>query len=629
MTGDNKGTPGEGTDYMVRIKFIPSEKQADIPAGSTLLEAAGSAAVQIQAACGGKGTCGKCRARIVVGDPGPTTSLESEHLSVSELEAGWVLACQRRPRQNLVVFLQEVTGSSLRKAGLKPWITEVKADPVVEKIYISMDPPSVGDQRPDFRRLTDSLPRTGIKAELKTLASLPRLMREGDFKVTAVVVGDRLVAVEPGDTSSRRYGMAFDIGTTTVAGLLVDLSNGEVMAARATTNPQAIFGADVISRIDYALKEAENLRQLQDKVLGAVNGISGALLKDAGVDKNQVYEAVFAGNTTMSHLLLGVDPGNLAVAPFIPAFSGPVKVEAADLGLFMHPAGNALIMPNIAGYVGSDTVAVMLAARIDRREDFCLAVDIGTNGELVLAGRGRILTCSTAAGPAFEGACIKHGMRAEEGAIETFCLDGGDVRMEVIGHTAPRGICGSGLIDAVAQLLKAGIIDPSGRFNDTDTLNGKVDPRLLPRLRPGQIGYEFVLAEGGSFSGGRDVAITQRDVRELQLAKGAIRAGIGVLMREMGISGEEISEVLLAGAFGSYIKKESALAIGLLPPIAPDRIIPVGNAAADGARMFLISRAERERGLSLARRAEHVELSMRSDFQEEFINSLYFPVDFL
>lgn len=612
---------------MVRIRFIPSEKQTDIPAGSTLLEAAGSAAVQIQAACGGKGTCGKCRARIVAGDPGSTTSLESEHLSVSELEAGWVLACQRCPRQNLVVFLQEGTGSSLRKAGLKPWITEVKPDPVVEKIYISMDPPSIVDQRPDCRRLTDSLPRTGIKAELKTLASLPRLMREGDFKVTAVVVGDRLVAVEPGDTSSRRYGMAFDIGTTTVAGLLVDLSNGEVMAARATTNPQTIFGADVISRIDYALKEAENLRQLQDKVLGAVKGISGALLKDAGVDKNEVYEAVFAGNTTMTHLLLGVDPGNLAVAPFIPAFSETVEVEAAELGLIMHPAGNALIMPNIAGYVGSDTVAVMLAARIDRREGFCLAVDIGTNGELVLAGRGRLLTCSTAAGPAFEGACIKHGMRAEEGAIETVCLDG-DVRMEVIGHTAPRGICGSGLIDAVAQLLKAGIINPSGRFNDADTLSGKVDPRLLRRLRSGQMGYEFVLAEGGSFSAGRDVAVTQRDVRELQLATGAIRAGIGVLLREMGISGEEISEVLLAGAFGSYIKKESALGIGLLPPIAPERIITVGNAAADGARIVLISRAERERGVSLARRAEHVELSMRPDFQELFVDSLHFPVNF-
>lgn len=606
----------------VKVNFLAQQKEVEVSAGSTLLQAAAKAGVPVEGNCGGKGTCGKCKARIVSGGGGKASPVELKYLSPAELETGWVLACQCSLWNDVVVEVRAQKDAYHRKSDLNRGEWGVAIEPSVEKILVSMTPPSVEDQTPDCERLLGHLPQMRQDVSRDLLSALPRILREAEFKVTAAMAGGRLLAVEPGDTTARKFGLAFDIGTTTVVGSLVDLNSGEVLADSAATNPQNVFGADVISRINHAA--GGGLRQLQDKVVGAVNSIIRQLLAEAGINKNEVYEAVVVGNTTMSHLFLGIDPTYLAPAPFIPAFSRAVEVGTAELGLDMHPGGRVVVLPNIAGYVGSDTVGVMLATRIEQREGICLAVDIGTNGEVVLSGRGRILTCSTAAGPAFEGAQIRHGMRAAEGAIEAVSIDG-DVTLKVIGNTAPRGICGSGLIDAVAEMAKSGVIDATGRFVGPGASGLSLDPRLMARLRRGENGCEFVLAPAGISAAGEDIVITQKDLRELQLAKGAIYAGIRVLLRELGVSGEDVTQVLLAGAFGNYIKKESALAIGLLPEMPLDRINSVGNAAGDGAKLALVSKSERARALSLARRAEHVELSTRAVFQEEFINALYFP----
>lgn len=608
----------------VKIVFMDQEKETEVPLGVSVLQALAAAGVPVEGNCGGKGACGKCAVKILSGSCGDPTPAEIKHLGGEKLAGGWVLACRRCVTEDIKVEVQVPKDTSRGKANLSGLGFEKAVDPSVEKIFVGLAPPTVEDQTPDLERLLSRLPRNNVKADPGILAGLPGVLRESGFKVTATLIDDRLMAVEKGDTTRRKFGLAFDIGTTTLAGYLLDLNDGEVLAASSKTNPQKVYGADVIARISHAATGKNGLKQLQEMVLEAVNEITRLLLEKNSVEENEVYEAVVVGNTTMAHLFLGIDPTYLASAPFIPAFKQPVEVRPGELGLPMHPSGRVLVLPNIAGYVGSDTVGVMLATRLDQREGICLAVDIGTNGEVVLAGRGRILTCSTAAGPAFEGSHIKHGLRAAEGAIEAVHIDG-DVFLKVIGHTAPRGICGSGLIDAVAGMLRAGIIDSTGRFADTEDCAGSLDPRLISRLRKGKDGSEFLLASGSFSATGEDIVITQKDLRELQLAKGAILAGIRVLLKESGVAAEDITEIFLAGAFGNYVKKESAMAIGLLPSLPLQRIVPVGNAAGDGAMLVLFSKNERAKAFSLSMKAEHVELSARKDFQEEFINSLYLP----
>lgn len=608
----------------VRVKFVPDEKEVEVTEGTNLLQAAAQAGVQVEGNCGGKGTCGKCKVKLISGSAGKATVAEEKFLSAQELSSGWVLACQREARENVIVEVVQQKDAYSRKTKLNKASVGVELDSAVEKVFVQLNTPSIKDQLADFERLLEALPVKEQVSRRDILVSLAGLLRDSNFQVTAVLADGRLIAVEPGDTTGRKFGVVFDIGTTTVVGFLLDLNKGLVLATSALTNPQNFFGADVISRINYAATEPEGLKQLHEKVLEAINQITGRLLKEAGVKQDEVYEAVMVGNTTMSHLVLGIDPTYLAPAPFIPVFTGAVETEAGELGLKIHHAGKVMMLPNIAGYVGSDTVGVMLATHMEEKEGYCLAVDIGTNGEVVLTGKGRVLTCSTAAGPAFEGAQIYNGMRAADGAIEAVAIKDGDVRLEMIGNEPARGICGSGLIDAIAEMLKSGIIESSGKIVDPEQAS-ELHPKLRARIRPGQVGNEFLLVPGEASATGEDIVITQKDVRELQLGKGAIYAGIQVLLMEMGISETDLSQVLLAGAFGNYIRKESALAIGLLPNLDLDRIISIGNAAGDGAKMALVSRRERALALSLARRAEHIELSSRLDFQNEFIDALSFP----
>ncbi|MEW6662618.1 MAG: ASKHA domain-containing protein [Bacillota bacterium] len=611
---------------MIKIHFLPMNKVVEVPPGSTVLQAAILAGVQVESTCGGKGTCGKCKVQIMAGKLPPVSPVEANFFGAGQLSAGWALACQRTVTEDTVVELREKKDVHHRKTGMAGATGFDALAPSVGKYPVMLPPPSVEDQTPDWERLLAALPCAGIRFSRPVAASLPRVLRQGNFRVTAVVDGNSLLAVEPGETRERCFGLAVDIGTTTVVVYLTDLHTGRVVASGATTNPQNVFGADVISRITYAASGPEGLRQLQEKVVAGINSLIDRLSREAKVSTAEIYQAVVVGNTTMSHLFLGIDPTYLAPAPFVPAFRQGVEVEAREVGLNILSTGTVVVLPNVAGYVGSDTVGVMLAAGADRLQGINLMVDIGTNGEIVLAGKGRILTCSTAAGPAFEGAEIKCGMRAAEGAIEGVCISG-DVELAVIAGGRPVGICGSGLIDAVAEMLKAGVINSSGRLASTEAQIDRLPPLVRQRLRKSNQGSEFVLAWARDTATGEDIVLSQKDIRELQLAKGAIRAGIQVLCREMGISPGDIHRVLLAGAFGNHIKKESALCIGLLPAVPLDRITSIGNAAGDGARLALLSAAERARAAALASGAEHVELSNRKEFSEEFIKSLSFETE--
>ncbi|TJX12838.1 DUF4445 domain-containing protein [Tissierella creatinini] len=607
----------------VKVTFLPGNKTVSVSKGSTILQAAIAADVKVESNCGGKGTCGKCKVQLADRNLTPISKAEEKFLSKSELSEGFVLACQRFLEEDTVISLREQKDSFSRKTGLKNIAEDIPINPSIAKHFLNLNPPTIEDQLPDWDRVKNALPVKDIPFDRSLAASLPGILRKSKFKVTAVLDENELLAIESGDTMDRSFGLVVDIGTTTVAAYLMDLNSGRVVGNGALTNPQQFFGADVISRINHASLGPDALLQLQEKVIGGLNNIIEVLCKEHRLKAEEIYQVIIVGNTTMSHLFLGIDPTYLAPAPFIPVFHESVKVTARELGLKILPSGKVIVLPIVAGYVGSDTIGVALATKVDRLSGITLAIDIGTNGEMILAGKGRILTCSTAAGPAFEGAQIKYGMRAAEGAIEEVTITE-DVELKVIANIKPKGICGSGLIDAISEMVHSGVIDESGRIAGEPEELAMFSPQLRDRIREGESGMEFVLAWSKDTENGQDIVLTQKDIRELQLAKGAIMAGIKILLIEMEIDEQQIDRVFLAGAFGNYIKKESALGIKLLPNLPLERITAIGNAAGDGAKIALISVAERKRASDIARVAEHIELSSRRDFQDFFLESLSF-----
>ncbi|MGI6552686.1 MAG: ASKHA domain-containing protein [Bacillota bacterium] len=587
-----------------RVIFLPDQVEVVVPEGTSLLQAIQEAGLEFEGPCGGKGTCGKCRAKII--------------------EAGgqrWILACQSLVTAGMTVEIPKPEVYLARNDALTAGLPEGKPSPGITKLVVQVEAPSLSKQLADAERLLQSLPRGAQVLKLAALRDLPAAVRKENGLTTIVLEGNQVLAVEAGDTGEHFYGLAVDIGTTTVMAGLLDLHSGKTMVTVSAGNTQNIFGADVISRIEYAMQGSKQLGQLQRRVIQVINRLIRKAAVQAGISEKQIYLAAVVGNTTMSHLFLGVDPRHLAPAPFIPAFTGLVRVEAWEIGLSLAPHAPVYLLPNIAGYVGGDTVGVILATDLHQGEGNRLAVDIGTNGEIVLASSGRLITCSTAAGPAFEGAQIKHGMRAQAGAIEGVTIDE-DVSLRVIGDVPAKGICGSGLMDAVAELVRHGIIEKGGRLLAKE--EGKhLPPALQKRLGLWEGNSCFILATEEE-TGGDPVVLTQKDVREVQLAKGAIRAGIQVLLDQLGLTAAELDEVLLAGAFGTYLNKKSALEIGLLPPVDPAKIRAVGNAAGAGAVMALLSAEIREKAVKVAAGTEHLELSARRDFQEEFLEALYF-----
>ena len=597
----------------LEVVYKPFDKATRVPPGTTLFSAAHWIGLPIDSTCGGRGTCGKCKVQVLEGGAEITTA-DRKQLRPIELEAGWRLSCQAKVYQDTTVTVPELL--RVPKAATMGVNRLVLLDPNVRKVFVELSEPSLEDQRSDLERLRDALTAEGfdMKADLRVLRGLPVVLRDAGFTVTAVLGGDALIAVEPGDTREESYGVAVDLGTTTVVGTLMNLKTGMAEAVRSTLNGQAPFGADVISRISHGMQGDEAKAELRDAVRRTINTILSELYESAGVSRDRVYEMVIVGNATMLHLMLGIDATPISMMPFTPAFTDPLYLPALDVGIDIHPAGYVQTLPVIGAYVGADIVAGIMATGLAREDKMRVFVDVGTNGEIVLGSVKRVLCTAAPAGPAFEGSQIRCGMRATEGAIEGVTLTD-HVELQVIGgDIVPRGICGSGLVDTVAQLRLAGLLDVGGKMRSREEVP---EHPLSDRL----ITVEGVRA----FLLGENVYLTQRDVRELQFGKGSIATGIKVLMDVMGVSATDLDEVLLGGSFGSYLNPESAKIIGLVPAVDVDRILSVGNTAGEGAKMALLSFRERQVAFELPDKVEYVELSGRSDFNDSFVSVLQFP----
>jgi uncharacterized 2Fe-2S/4Fe-4S cluster protein (DUF4445 family) len=597
----------------LEVSYQPFDRTTRVPPGTTLFSAAHWIGLPIDSTCGGRGTCGKCKVKVLKGGTEVTTD-DHRLLREAEVEDGWRLSCQARIYEDTVCEVPQLL--RIPKAATMGLSRLVIIDPNVVKVHLQLPEPDLEDQRSDVTRLREALSAEGhdMTADVTTLRGMPQALRDAGFDVTAVLAGAQLVAVEPGDTSEECYGVAFDVGTTTLVGTLMNLRTGMAVAVKSTLNGQAPFGADVISRISHGMGGPGAVAELQAAVVGTMNGILDDLYREAGVTAQRTYEAVVVGNSTMLHLLLGVDPAPIGVMPFTPAFMEPLAVPVREVGLRIHPHGFVQTLPALGAYVGADIVAGVLATGVAREDKLRLFVDVGTNGEIVIGNSQRALATAAPAGPAFEGSQIRCGMRATDGAIEGVQL-GATVELQVIGGDIPaQGICGSGLVDAVAQLLGVGLLDNSGRMRSADEAP---DHPLAERLITVDGVRAFLLAEG--------VYLTQRDIRELQFAKGSIATGIKVLMDIFEVTTSDLEEVFLGGSFGSYLNPESAKVIGLVPPVDVDRIIAVGNSAGEGAKIALLSYRERQVAFELPARIEYVELSGRTDFNDSFVSVLAFP----
>ncbi len=613
----------------MKITFKPCDIEYELKETLNLFQTAEKAGVQINGSCGGNGSCGKCKIQILQGSPGMITASEEALLSDLEKKQGYRLACCIIPHSDLTVFVPPVGRGVTGKKEIAVLPEDFKVEKTVIKTVLHVEKASLEQPKSDLDQVLDALQKTREnKREIPwtlpkdLIQKIPKVLQEEAGCVTLVTRNERIVDIEAGNTQNDCYGAAFDIGTTTVVGMLWDLEQGTLRAVSARANPQRVFGADVISRIQYSSVSSQNLREMQEKIIACFSEIFTEFEKQEGVRRSHIYEITVAGNTTMSHLFLGVSPDSLARAPFTPVFCSSVDTLAEALGLNCNPKANVHLLPNISGHVGSDMAAVLVASDLKEKKGCNLVIDIGTNGEILLAKDGKIVTCSTAAGPAFEGASISCGMRAAEGAIEKVMMQEGHLELSVIGEQEPVGICGSGLIDAIAQMLDCGILNEEGRILEQTAAESKgIRKELTDRLYDGEQGRGFILHRK---EGEGEILLTQKDIREVQLAKGAIFAGIKIVMGELGVKAEELDCVLLAGAFGNYIKRESALRIGLFPKIALEKVIGIGNAAGTGVSMALLSDTKRAYADHLAKEALHIELASHPDFQAEFFKAMYF-----
>lgn len=611
------------------VTFEPEGNRIHVDAGSLLSDAAAHAGIVLALQCGGKGTCGKCKVQIV--DDGPEASRsERALLGKAAVEAGFRLACQTKVDRNMKVVVpvesrledasQILSSSGLLFEGGAP------EDLPVRKHYVELAAPTLEDDRPDMQRLSDAV--GAVHCCLDVVREVPPAMRDHDFKGTAVIVENQLIDFEPGDTTDQVYALAFDIGTTTVVGVLVDLTTGKDVATVSRMNPQTRYGDDVLSRIQRVRETENGLQELHQGLIDALNEMVDELEHKGLVPPEQVYAACFAGNTTMQSLLTGVSPAPLGEIPFVAAARQSCRCSARELGLHIHPRGRILVFPVIGGFVGGDTVAGLLTTEMEKADVPTLLVDIGTNGELVLKHEGKLLAASTAAGPAFEGANIRHGMRATRGAIEKVAIEDGELHFDTIGHTPPVGLCGSALIDATGELLRRGILSPQGQLLQGEDLPADLSPALRERVVDGEDGPEFIIAKTSESGTEAPVTVTHRDFRSLQLGTGAIRAGIAILLRQAGLAPNALGKVYVAGAFGNYIRPHNAQRMGLLPhQIELAKIEFVGNTSLGGAKQAALSLAARERAEALGLRAQHVELSQDPNFQMEYMEAMFFPME--
>ncbi len=617
-------TAVHGTDAPARVElhFLPAGLRVRVPPGVTLFDAASWNGVAIDSTCGGHGTCKKCKIRILEGNV-PASALDARAFTADELAGGWRLACRALADADVLIEVPPlVTRPKAATVGVG---RQVILRPAAQKRYLELAEPSLSDQRTDLERILAHIDDLELRVDLGVLRGLGKLLRAADFKVTAVIVDDILIDVQPGDTTDRLLGIAFDLGTTTVVATLLDLGTGTPLAVASMLNKQQPFGADVITRISATMLDPGALDTLGRLAHDTLAELAIEVCSGAGVDPADVTEIALAGNATMTHIALGIDPEPLGVAPFIMAARELPEVLAADLHVPAHPRARAFVFPAFGAYVGGDITAGLLASGMNRDARTRLFIDIGTNCEIVLGNRDWLLGTAAPAGPAFEGAAIRCGMRAATGAIEAVGITPDGLSLTVIDDVEPAGLCGSGLVDAVASLVKTGLLDHTGRLVPDEAAIA-LAPALAPRLTT--LGQErvFVLhwrGEPGDVSD--SIYLSQRDVRELQFAKAAIATGWQVLLAEAGLAAQDIQQVLLAGSFGSYLSPASAIALGLVPRLPVLRIVSAGNVAGEGAKMALLSVRERAAALALLEEVRYVELSDRDGFNDAFVDQLQFP----
>ena len=612
MSTDATRHPESGSTDSVRVDFEPVGRRGPCGRGLSVLACAQSLGVGLSAICGGRGTCGHCRVVLISGDLSAPTDIERTLFSAEELAGGIRLACQAIPVSDCVIHVPEDSLSSAQRIQVEGLQPLRGTDPPLTEHRVTVSPPTLHDVRSDADRLLAALDEASSAdcdtLDIETARAMSSVLRSQDWTVQATVRDREVVAVGP--WPSPTLGLAVDLGTTKLAAYLLDFTTGATLAARGAMNPQLRFGEDVVARLTHALTTSGGAAELSSAAVGAINDLVIELCGDADMDPARILEAVIVGNTAMHHLLLSLPVEQLSRAPYVPSVSDALDIKARELRIRIGPAACIHFPPVIAGFVGSDHVAALLATNAHMTDEPLLVVDIGTNTEVCLAVNHRLTSASCASGPAFEGGHIRDGMRAASGAIEHVQIDGAEVHLQVVENAEPAGICGSGILDALAELTVQGIVDAGGRLN-----------REHPLVRNDGRSPEFVLVPEEERSGKAALSVTQGDIRQLQLAKAAIATGIQALLEHAGIESHQLSSIIVAGAFGTYIDVKSAIAVGMLPALPLERFRQVGNAAGAGAKMALSSRSQREQARAVARQADYLELATSPGFMKRFVDN--------
>ncbi len=601
-----------------RVRFEPEGREVEVSQWTPLVRAAALAGLPIEMPCGGMGLCGKCRVTLLEGAQRPTGE-ERAHISPEDLERGVRLACRQSVDRPMVVSLAEALAHASNQIMVGGRAHDAELRPDARLVNINLPPAPMADHRADWRRVCEAVGED-LRPTLAALRDLGEQLAAEQTSLAVVAVGDEAIAVRPGPVAEPPLGVAVDIGTTTVVAYLLDLTTGIELAHAAGLNPQVVLGDDVVTRIQASVATPEGLPRLRDEVRGALDGLIRDACAQVERDPADVLRLTVVGNATMAHLFLGLSPRGLGLAPFAPLLQRALTVEGAEVGLTACPRARVTMLPNIGGFLGSDTVGAMLAVGHEPNGP-TLIVDIGTNGEMVLWHDGQWLGCSAAAGPAFEGARISCGLRGSAGAISRVDWTNGEPQFTTIEDHPPRGLCGSGLLDLVAVLVRAGVIDMTGRLEEVGSDGAALNARLSGEGREAR----WRLATAAESATGQELSLTARDVREVQLAKGSLRASIESLLARAGLTADQLDAVYLAGGFGNYLRIESAQAIGLLPQMPLERIEAVGNAAGGGAKLALLSSEEMERAARLAAEVEVVDLATNPIYQEQLIEQMMFP----
>lgn len=603
------------------VDLEPVGRRIEVDPGTNLLEAAQKAGIDLVASCGGIGICGTCRVRIVEGEVTPVTLSEEEMLDAGEISAGVRLACQAEPLSDVRLDIPPDSLTAAQQMQVDGKEGEVVLVPAVIALDLALEPPDLEDLRSDISRVDEELARFGhgpLQGSLELLGRLSNRLRQSSWKARIAIRSEngrsQLVSVLP--QGAMLVGLAMDLGSTKLALYLVDLASGATLTRSGIMNPQIAYGEDVVSRIAFANRGEENRRLLQTRLVESINEAVAGFCSELSLSIEQLVDMVAVGNTAIHHLFCGLPVEQLGAAPYVPVVSAPLEFAANEIGLAAAPGARVYMPANIAGYVGADHVSALLASRSYASKRTALLVDIGTNTEVSLTYQGKLYSCSCASGPAFEGAHIKDGMRAAPGAIDRVHIRGGEVSLTTIKDALPVGICGSGILQAVAEMLDAGIIDARGVLRGGGKFTG--------RMRVNGRQADFILVSPDATGHGRAITVTRKDVNEIQLAKGAIRAGIDILLKEAGIAPEVIDEFIIAGAFGTFLDLNSALRVGMFPVLPLERYHQVGNAAGMGAKEMLVSTAHRLEAGQIVKRASYIELTTHPDFTPHFVEAMYF-----